>query len=308
MKNYPLKQWQRFIITFEQWSTSWNIYIQSFSYSTAAFYNTFFTQCHLVKYKMPIWNSEIAIVLWGGLNTYIDHFNYVSVRYTAFPQPLHGQYFHLLQSYLFFWALQPEQFNFFLDSNTKNLPFVVCVSCVLVGLPAWAHFQLPRYRLAFPSSSTSFQDWPSPEGRWRFQLYALTNSNLSVTDGHQGIPCSTEAFNLQKEKTIKVLVLLGRREGPAASPKLWHVQFYITKKWQFCMWAYTNLRCPSCSSIFQHKFTFILPAQTLPGISTLFLCLPVCLSFSIFQSHREFPFHFPVPPPHLFTKHSHCNP
>lgn len=119
------------MITFEQWSTSWNIYIQSFSYSTAVFYNTFFTQCHLVKYKMPIWNSEIAIVLWGGLNTYIDHFNYVPLRYTAFPRPSRGWYFHLLQSYLFFWALQLEQSNFFLDSNIKNLPLVVCESCVL---------------------------------------------------------------------------------------------------------------------------------------------------------------------------------
>lgn len=59
------------------------------------------------------------------------------------------------------------------------------------------------------------------------------------------------------------------------------------------MWAYTNLRLPSCSSMLQHKFIFTLPVQTLPGISTLFLCLSVCPSFSIFQSHREFPFYFP---------------
>ena len=77
MKSYTLKQWQRFMITFEQWSTSWNIYIQSFSYCTAVFYNTFLIQCHLVKHKTPIWNSEILAVPAGVvLNTYLDPFNY----------------------------------------------------------------------------------------------------------------------------------------------------------------------------------------------------------------------------------------
>ena len=66
MKSYTLKQWQRFMITFEQWSTSWNIYIQSFSYCTAVFYNTFLIQCHLVRHKMPIWNSEILAVPAGS--------------------------------------------------------------------------------------------------------------------------------------------------------------------------------------------------------------------------------------------------
>lgn len=85
------------MITFEQWSTSWNIYIQSFSYSTAVFYNTFLSQCHLVKNKMLIRNAEIALVLWGGLNTYIDHFSYVPVKSTAFPHPSCGWYIHLLR-------------------------------------------------------------------------------------------------------------------------------------------------------------------------------------------------------------------
>ena len=117
--------------------------------------------------------------------------------------------------------------------------------------------------------------------------------------GTREFPAPFEAFNLQEEKTIKVLVLLGRREGPAATLQRWHIRFSITKKWQFCMWVYTNLRFPSCSSMLQHKFICTLPAQTLPGTSTLFLCLSVCLSFSIFQSHREFPFHFPhsIPSP-----------
>jgi len=57
--------------------------------------------------------------------------------------------------------------------------------------------------------------------------------------GTREFPALSEAFNLQKEKTIKVLVLLGRREGPAATLQLWHARFYITKKWLFCMWAYT---------------------------------------------------------------------
>lgn len=184
------------MITFEQWSTSWNIYIQSFSYSTALFYNTFPTQCHLVKYKLPIRSSEIAIVLWGALNTYADHCNCVPVRYTAFPWPSQvgtPTYFRAT-FFFFFWALQLEQCNFFLHSTPISLPLVVCESCVFVGLPAWAHFLLPRYRLIFPPSSTSFKDWPSPEGRWRFQLYALTNSNLSLTGGHQGISSSIQDF------------------------------------------------------------------------------------------------------------------
>lgn len=93
--------------------------------------------------------------------------------------------------------------------------------------------------------------------------------------GTREFPAPSEAFNLQKEKTIKVLVLLGRREGPAATLQLWHIRFSITKKWQFCTWAYTNLRLTSCSSMLQHKFILTFPAQTLPGISTLFICLSV---------------------------------
>lgn len=294
------------MITFEQWSTSWNIYIQSFSYSTAVFYNTFLTQCHLVKYKMPIWNSEIAIVLWGGLNTYTDHFNYVPIKYTAFSQPLRGWYFHLFQSYLFdyffflFWALQPEQSHFFFDSNTKNLPLVVCESRVFAGLPAWVHFQLPRYRLAFPPSSTSFQDWPSPEGRWRFQLYALTNSTLSLTGGHLGIPCSIRGFQFTERK--KQLKFWYYWEGGKDLQPLYNSdisRFTSQRNDNFvCGLTLTSAfhlaaPCyrPSLNLLFQHKHFLEFPP-----------CFFVCLSFSIFQSHSELPFHFPHSTPSPLCK------
>lgn len=122
--------------------------------------------------------------------------------------------------------------------------------------------------------------------------------------GTREFPAPFEAFNLQKGKTIKVPVLLGRREGPAATLQLWHVRFSITKKWQLCTWAYTNLRFPSCSSMLQHKFIFALPAQTLPGISTLFLCLsvPPSASFRVTGNSHSI---FPIPSPHYFAKCSH---
>ena len=103
MQGYPLKQWQRFIIKFEQWSTSWNIYIQSFSYRTAVFYNTFLVQCHLVKHKMPIWNSEILAVPAGVvLNTYLDPFNYSHPWSEAFTWPSeHWALIHFISTY--FW-------------------------------------------------------------------------------------------------------------------------------------------------------------------------------------------------------------
>lgn len=100
-ESYPLKQWQRFMITFEQWSTSWNIYIQSFSYRTVLFYNTFLIQCHLVKHKMPIWNSEILAVPAGVvLNTYLDPFHYSHPWSEALSWPFWTLGFDSFQSYL----------------------------------------------------------------------------------------------------------------------------------------------------------------------------------------------------------------
>lgn len=124
MKSYPLKQWQRFMITFEQWSTSWNIYIQSFSYRTAVFYNTFLIQCHLVKHKMSIWNSEILDVSGGEvLNTYLDPFNYSHCWYEAFSCPFSTLGFNSFQLSLFsaFYNCTGHQSHFFQLWNTKSV-------------------------------------------------------------------------------------------------------------------------------------------------------------------------------------------
>ena len=124
VRSYTLKQWQRFMITFEQWSTSWNIYIQSFSYRTAVFYNTFLIQCHLVKHKMPIWNSEILAVAAGMvLNTYLDPFNYSHSWSEAFTWPFWTLGFNSFRFYLFlaFYNYVKHQSHFLQLWNIKSV-------------------------------------------------------------------------------------------------------------------------------------------------------------------------------------------
>lgn len=126
-ESYPLKQWQRFMITFEQWSTSWNIYIQSFSYRTVLFYNTFLIQCHLVKHKMPIWNSEILAVPAGVvLNTYLDPFHYSHPWSEALSWPFWTLGFDSFQSYLVlaFYNSVKHQSHFLQLWNTKSVLMV----------------------------------------------------------------------------------------------------------------------------------------------------------------------------------------
>lgn len=123
VKSYPLKQWQRFMITFEQRSTSWNIYIQSFSYHTAVFYNTFLIQCHLVKHKMPIWNSEILAVPAGVvLNTYSDPFHYSRPWSEALTWPLWTLGFNSFVLFIFWhfttvWNINLISSNFEIQSQ-----------------------------------------------------------------------------------------------------------------------------------------------------------------------------------------------
>lgn len=299
------------MITFEQWSTSWNIYIQSFSYSTAVFYNTFLSQCHLVKNKMLIWNAEIALVLWCGLNTYTDHFNYIPVRYTALPCLSCGWYIHLL--WITCFSEVYNQNNLISFSTPIQKPaacglWKLC-ACGVSSLSSWecAHpgnpISLPLILHQFPSYSTSFQDWPSPEGRWRFQLYALTNSILSVTGMHQGIHFSIQGFQFMERKTIKVLILLERREGPAVTLQLWQIRFYITKKrtilyvglqWFSIFHLLASYYSTGLHSLFQHKHC----------LKFLSFSLFACPSLRVTQNLLSI---LPIPSAHLFTKCSHCN-
>lgn len=55
----------------------------------------------------------------------------------------------------------------------------------------------------------------------------------------------------------------------------------------------------------QHRFIFTLSAQTLPEISTFFLCLSACPFLRVTLNSHSI---FPNLSPHLFTKFSHCHP
>lgn len=145
--------------------------------------------------------------------------------------------------------------------------------------------------LPFPHPSPAFKsDLPQRAGEgFSYMPWLILTCHWQV--GTREFPAPSEAFNLLREKTIKVLVLLGRREGPAATLQLWHIKFYITKK------RSDNSLCGlTLTSTLQHKFIFTLPAQTLPGISILFLCLSVHPSFRVIgNSHSICPISFPSP-------------
>lgn len=108
--------------------------------------------------------------------------------------------------FFFFELYSQNNLIFFSDSNTKKICHLWFVRVVCSqGFQLEYIFNCQDTGLHSPPSSPSFQDWPSPEGRWRFQLYALTNSTLSLTGGHLGIPCSIQGFQFtERKKQLKL--------------------------------------------------------------------------------------------------------
>lgn len=141
--------------------------------------------------------------------------------------------------------------------------------------------------LPSPHPSPAFKnDLPQRAGEgFSYMPWLILTCHWQV--GTREFPAPSEAFNLLREKTIKVLVLLGRREGPTAILQLWHVKFYITKKRSdnsLCGLTLTS----TFSSMLQREF--ILHSSS-TNTAWNFYCFFVCLF--LLQSHRELPIHLP---------------